>query len=370
MNDAVPDPRAGADAVRRRGRDGLLGELASLLDRRVAGGHRPPADGCARPRTRCASDLRSHGFEAHAVEVPDGEDAKTLRGRRVSAGTSWARSASPAPTRSSASAAERPPIWPAGSRRPGCAACGSCRCRRRSPAWSTPRSAARPGSTPSTARTWSARSTRRRACSATSPRWTPCREATTSPGSPRWSSAASSPTRRSSTSSRPIRRRRRSRASQPSASWSSGRSGSRPRWSATDLTEQGLREILNYGHTLGHAIERAERYRWRHGAAVSVGLVYAAALGRLLGRLDDATADRHGPSSPRWACPLPTARTPFRRLLDDDAGRQEGARHRLRFVVLDGLARPVVVDDPDPAVLVAAYSEVADALRVTAASWC
>ncbi|MDQ6851382.1 MAG: 3-dehydroquinate synthase, partial [Actinomycetota bacterium] len=60
-----------------------------------------------------------------------------------------------------------------------------------------------------------------------------------------------------------------------------------------DLTEQGPREILNYGHTLGHAIERAEGYRWRHGAAVSIGLVYAAALGRLLGRLDDATAERH-----------------------------------------------------------------------------
>src|SRR6185312_9787304 len=60
-----------------------------------------------------------------------------------------------------------------------------------------------------------------------------------------------------------------------------------------DLTEQGLREILNYGHTLGHAVERAEGYRWRHGDAVSVGLVYAAALGRRLGRLDDGTADRH-----------------------------------------------------------------------------
>ena len=34
-----------------------------------------------------------------------------------------------------------------------------------------------------------------------------------------------------------------------------------------DFTEPGLREILNYGHTLGHAIEHAERYRWRHGAA-------------------------------------------------------------------------------------------------------
>ncbi|WP_420813928.1 3-dehydroquinate synthase family protein, partial [Phytoactinopolyspora endophytica] len=58
---------------------------------------------------------------------------------------------------------------------------------------------------------------------------------------------------------------------------------------SADLRESGLREFLNYGHTLGHAIEKVERYRWRHGAAVAVGLVFAAELGRLAGRLDDAT---------------------------------------------------------------------------------
>ena len=62
---------------------------------------------------------------------------------------------------------------------------------------------------------------------------------------------------------------------------------------AADEKESQLREILNYGHTLAHAIERRERYQWRHGAAVSVGLVFAAELGRLAGRLDDDTADRH-----------------------------------------------------------------------------
>src|SRR5699024_7579786 len=62
---------------------------------------------------------------------------------------------------------------------------------------------------------------------------------------------------------------------------------------AADLRESQLREILNYGHTLGHAIERREQYRWRHGAAVAVGMAFAAELGRLAGRLDDATADRH-----------------------------------------------------------------------------
>ena len=53
------------------------------------------------------------------------------------------------------------------------------------------------------------------------------------------------------------------------------------------------RELLNYGHTLGHAIERREGFRRRHGEAVSIGMAYAAALARQAGRLDEATATRH-----------------------------------------------------------------------------
>ena len=79
---------------------------------------------------------------------------------------------------------------------------------------------------------------------------------------------------------------------------------------AADEKESQLREILNYGHTLAHAIERRERYRWRHGAAVSVGLVFAAELGRLAGRLDDDTADRH--RSILTSLGLPVTTTPTR----------------------------------------------------------
>jgi 3-dehydroquinate synthase len=125
-----------------------------------------------------------------------------------------------------------------------------------------------------------------------------------------------------------------------------------------DLTEQGLREILNYGHTLGHAIERAEHYRWRHGNAVSVGLVYAAALGRRLGRLDDATAARHGAVLASLGLPTTYDRDAFPALLDTMRIDKKARGNRLRFIVLDGIAQPVAVDDPDPDVLVAAYSEV------------
>jgi 3-dehydroquinate synthase len=125
-----------------------------------------------------------------------------------------------------------------------------------------------------------------------------------------------------------------------------------------DLTEQGRREILNYGHTLGHAIERAEHYRWRHGDAISVGLVYAAALGRRLGRLDDATADRHRAILELLGLPTSYRPSAFPALLETMRIDKKARGNRIRFIVLSGLAKPVAVDDPDPAVLAAAYSEV------------
>jgi 3-dehydroquinate synthase len=92
---------------------------------------------------------------------------------------------------------------------------------------------------------------------------------------------------------------------------------------------------------------------------VSVGLVYAAALGRLLGRLDDATADRHRAVLDRLGLPTTYRPDAFPRLLETMRVDKKARGNRLRFVVLDGLARPTTVDDPDPALLAAAYSEVA-----------
>jgi 5-deoxy-5-amino-3-dehydroquinate synthase len=63
---------------------------------------------------------------------------------------------------------------------------------------------------------------------------------------------------------------------------------------AADEREGGLRAILNYGHTLAHAIETATNYeRLRHGEAVAIGLVFAAELARRLGRIDDARVKEH-----------------------------------------------------------------------------
>ena len=60
-----------------------------------------------------------------------------------------------------------------------------------------------------------------------------------------------------------------------------------------DERESGRRAILNYGHTLGHAVEIAEKFDVRHGEAVAIGLVFAARLARRLGRIDGDRVDQH-----------------------------------------------------------------------------
>lgn len=127
-----------------------------------------------------------------------------------------------------------------------------------------------------------------------------------------------------------------------------------------DLRESGEREYLNYGHTLAHAIERREKYQWRHGNAVAVGLVYAAALGRLAGHLDAPTADRH--RRILGSLGLPTryrggleAWSQLRASMGID---KKSRGSTLRFVVLGGLAAPTILGGPGEELLEAAYREV------------
>jgi len=62
---------------------------------------------------------------------------------------------------------------------------------------------------------------------------------------------------------------------------------------ASDEREGGRRAVLNYGHTLGHALETAGHYDLRHGEAVAIGLVFAAVLAERLGRIDPGRVAEH-----------------------------------------------------------------------------
>jgi 3-dehydroquinate synthase len=127
---------------------------------------------------------------------------------------------------------------------------------------------------------------------------------------------------------------------------------------SADLRESHLREILNYGHTLGHAIERREAYRWRHGNAVSVGLVFAAELARAAGRLDDATADRHRRLLAALGLPVSYSPGVLDELVATMHGDKKARSGKLRFVVLDGLGVPGRLEDPDRDLLERAYAAI------------
>lgn len=126
-----------------------------------------------------------------------------------------------------------------------------------------------------------------------------------------------------------------------------------------DFREDGLREILNYGHTLGHAIEHAERYQWRHGVAISIGMVFAAELGRMAGQLSDAVVDRHRRIFMLLGLPLnyPAARWP--QLLETMQRDKKARAGMLRFIVLDDIAKPRVLAGVDESVLHFAFQEIA-----------
>jgi len=129
---------------------------------------------------------------------------------------------------------------------------------------------------------------------------------------------------------------------------------------AADLRESHLREVLNYGHTLGHAIERREGYRRRHGEAVSVGMVFAAELSRLAGRLDAETVQRHRRVLTALGLPVSYPAGVLDELLDAMRVDKKARGATLRFVVLDGLATPGRLEGPDRALIEAAYASISE----------
>ena len=127
-----------------------------------------------------------------------------------------------------------------------------------------------------------------------------------------------------------------------------------------DPAEAGAREILNYGHTCAHAIERVTGYAWRHGEAVAVGCVFAAEVARALGRLDPAVVALHRQALSAAGLPVSFEQGAgrFEELIRAMASDKKVRAGRIRMVLLDDVARPVRGVVPDEAVLRAAHGAV------------
>lgn len=126
-----------------------------------------------------------------------------------------------------------------------------------------------------------------------------------------------------------------------------------------DLHDTGVREFLNYGHTLGHAVERVEDFGWRHGEAVAVGLVFAAELAGRAGLLTPAEVARHRTLVAAMGLPTRYAGD-WSRLQAVMRVDKKARGASLRFVVLDGLGNPRILTDPEQAWLDAAWAAVSE----------
>jgi len=129
---------------------------------------------------------------------------------------------------------------------------------------------------------------------------------------------------------------------------------------SADLRESGPREMLNYGHTLGHAIEKLERYAFRHGDAVAIGMVFAAEVGRLSGRLTERDVTLHRDLLAAVGLPVTYRRDAWPALRATMSLDKKARGARLRMVVLEGVGNPVIYDSPPEDLLARAYEAVAE----------
>ena len=127
-----------------------------------------------------------------------------------------------------------------------------------------------------------------------------------------------------------------------------------------DLTEAGLREVLNYGHTYAHAIEKVTGYSWRHGEAVAVGCVFAAEIAHRNGNLSRDALALHRQSLEAVGLPtrFPEGEGRWEELKEAMMSDKKVRGGRLRLVLLDDIARPVRAQAPAESVLLSAHEAV------------
>jgi 3-dehydroquinate synthetase len=114
-----------------------------------------------------------------------------------------------------------------------------------------------------------------------------------------------------------------------------------------DEGEQGERALLNYGHTLGHAIEQVTGYeRWLHGEAVSIGMAFAARLGYRIGVTPAELIDRQDALLERTGLPIRADGLPLDRLYDAMARDKKARDGAMRWVIPTALGRSALIALP------------------------
>ena len=108
----------------------------------------------------------------------------------------------------------------------------------------------------------------------------------------------------------------------------------------------GVRVLLNYGHTIGHALEASTGYqRFLHGEAVSIGMIGAARIGKAMGMLSDEDVQRHQDLLRRFGLPVHADDIDARAVRAAMGADKKTAGGTLRWVLLDGIGRAVTRED-------------------------
>ena len=125
-----------------------------------------------------------------------------------------------------------------------------------------------------------------------------------------------------------------------------------------DFKEGFAREVLNYGHTMGHAIELHSRYALRHGEAVSIGMVYIAELANQKGVLSRELVDQHREILDHLGLPTSYPRESWLELLPFLALDKKARGNSIRFVALSDIGKTLRLDGLTEIELSRAYERV------------
>ena len=115
------------------------------------------------------------------------------------------------------------------------------------------------------------------------------------------------------------------------------------------------REVLNYGHTFAHAIEQVENYTWRHGDAVSVGIMFEAHLANVAGLLSSEVVNRQRSILHSVGLPTSYSSASIEDLIEVMKVDKKSRGDLLRFVVIDGVGQPRILAGPTHEQLSSAY---------------
>jgi 3-dehydroquinate synthase len=125
-----------------------------------------------------------------------------------------------------------------------------------------------------------------------------------------------------------------------------------------DFKESFAREALNYGHTLGHAIELESKFAIRHGECVSIGMAFMAQLQLSLGLISPQLAQDHLDILQGLGLPISYNRSAWPTLLANMSLDKKARGKSLRFVTITSIGKTERLENPDETLLLAAYEKV------------